>query len=89
MLFLSNASGHWPTQKAVHGPVDNRAVSTVSQPGPGDEIRQPIPASSQASRPSSGADLLWLIGSESPIDRKTLLDELNAERFGLPGKAAK
>lgn len=31
-------------------------------------------------------ELLWLTGSESPIDRQTLLGELYAERFDLRGK---
>lgn len=33
---------------------------------------------------SADAELLWLNGSESLTDRQTLLDELYAERFGLP-----
>ncbi len=47
---------------------------------------QPFPQDDPA---SVDADLLWLTGSESPIERKTLLGELYAERFGLHGKAAR
>lgn len=78
MWFRSNA-GRWFD---VHRPVDD----PVSSPQVSDGAASGFP---QAVHRAADAELLWLTGSESPIDRKTLLDELNAERFGLHGKRRK
>jgi hypothetical protein len=75
MWFRSNA-GRWFD---VHRPVDN----FVSSPQVSDGAASGFP---QAVHRAADAELLWLTGSESPIDRKTLLGELYAERHGLPWK---
>ncbi len=73
MLFRSNAAKRWAVDNPVGNRVDNPSAPTIPRDDDGASVEES----------------LWLTGSESPIDRKTLLDELNAERFGLPGKAAK
>jgi hypothetical protein len=78
MLFRGNAAGHWVTGCDVQ-------ATSVTKPARGQKVLH-YPQGDPA---PSGADLLWLTGHESPILRKTYLDELNAERFGLPGKAAR
>jgi len=69
-MWCRSNAGHWAVDSPVGKPVDNVVDNQLCQNDHG----------------CGEAELLWLTGSEFPIDRQTLLGELYAERFGLRGK---